>query len=446
MADRPNVILITAHDLGQHLGCYGIATVDTPHIDRLASEGLRFNRSFCVNPGCSPSRASLATGRFPHSHGVMGLTHSLFAWDLREGECHIQRRFQQAGYRTALNGVCHEAPDPRKLGFDDYLSTEPGHPDPDRARAMKLADSTGAYLHHRAGEDQPFYLQVGFFEPHRDTSHPTHWPPTHRPARREATVPQSLRHDLEAWREFAYFEASIRTVDDAVGQIMAELDAAGLADDTLVIFTSDHGIPFARAKCSVYDPGLEVPLILRWPNGPWAAGTIQDAMVSNVDYLPTLCDLLGMPTPDNHQGHNYAPLLRGEDQTPRDHVFAELNFHDYYDPLRVIRTERHKLIVAFAYNKGFMDPSQQWKPMTTPITPPELANQGRHALVELYDLQADPLEMNNLADDPAHDAVRARLLGRLHDWMVQTDDPLLTGVPTPPMHRMALDVLRKHGG
>jgi arylsulfatase A-like enzyme len=312
MQNRPNVLLISCHDLGQHLGCYGIETVDTPHIDRLAEQGVRFSRSFCVNPGCSPSRASLATGRYPHSHGVMGLTHGLFAWALHEGEVHLQARFEQAGYHTALLGVCHEVREPQKLGFSEYLRPTREHPE--QARAMTLAASAEQFLAGRRDGAEPFYLQLGFFEPHREPGHPTHWPATHRPARRQVTVPPYLVDDAGAREELAYFEASVRTVDDAMGRILAALDENGLADDTLVVFTADHGIPFPRAKCSVYNPGLEVPLILRWPNGPWQAGAVLDELISNVDYLPTLCDLLDLPRADNHQGFSYAPLLRGRSQ------------------------------------------------------------------------------------------------------------------------------------
>jgi arylsulfatase A-like enzyme len=307
---------------------------------------------------------------------------------------------------------------------------------------MHLAHAAADFFAERAVAEKPFYLQLGTFEPHRDIRHPTHFPPTHRPARREATVPPYLVEEPSACEEFAYFEASVRTVDDMFGMIGESLDRHGLTDDTLVIFTADHGIPFPRAKCSVYDPGLEVPLILRWPNGPWEAGTVHDAMFTGVDFVPTLCDLLGLPPADHHQGHSAAPLLCGEPFTPRDEVFAEMTYHDYYDPVRAIRTESHKLIVAFAYNKGFMDSAQQWRPRTITVKPanPEAS---RHDLVELYDLRADPLEHHNLANDPAHAEMKADLLRRLHVWMRETADPLLDHIPMAPMHHEALAALRE---
>jgi len=437
---RPNVILITCHDLGQHLGCYGVRTVDTPNIDRLAAEGVRFKNSFCVAPQCSPSRAAMVTGRYPHSNGVLGLCHGGFKWDLHESETHLVRRFAAVGYYTTLIGIQHETPRPERLGFDEM------HPEMDDrlpiARAMQCADRAVAWLADPLRRKRPFFLQFGLYEPHRYPAHPTGWAPTHQKPRAEVTVPGYLKRDDGAVEEFGYFEASVRTADDAVGRVLAALNRTGLADNTLVIFTADHGIPFPRAKCTLYDPGLQVPLILRWPKAPWRAGTVHETMISNVDYVPTLCDLLGLPQAADAQGWSYAVLLRGQPCQPRREVFAEMTYHDYYDPLRAIRTARYKLIVSFCNNSAFMDPTQQWWHRTITVVPPDPPN-ARHQLVELYDLEEDPLEHRNLADEPALAEVKRNLLGRLHRWMVETEDPLLEGIPLSPTHRAALAALRE---
>jgi arylsulfatase A-like enzyme len=222
---------------------------------------------------------------------------------------------------------------------------------------------------------------------------------------------------------------------------MAALNQAGLAENTLVIFTADHGVPFPRAKCTLYDPGLQVPLILRWPKGPWRAGTVHEAMISNVDYVPTLCDLLDLPPPADAQGRSYAALLRGQPCEPRRELFAEMTYHDYYDPLRAIRTERHKLIVSFCHNLSLMNPSQQYRPKTIPVVPAD-PSASRHAMVQLYDLQADPLEQRDLAKEAEQAEVTRDLLTRLHRWMMETRDPLLDGIPMPPIHHEALVALR----
>jgi hypothetical protein len=351
---------------------------------------------------------------------------------------HLQARFEQAGYHTALLGVCHEVREPQKLGFSEYLRPTREHPE--QARAMTLAASAEQFLAGRRDGAEPFYLQLGFFEPHREPGHPTHWPATHRPARRQVTVPPYLVDDAGAREELAYFEASVRTVDDAMGRILAALDENGLADDTLVIFTADHGIPFPRAKCSLYDPGLEVTHLMRWPLGGIAGGKVFDPMISNVDYLPTLCDVIGIDTPANVQGRSFAALLRGQPYKEHDAVFAELTYHQYCDPCRCIRTRTHKLIVHLSMSLSIMDPSQAWQRKTTTRVPEDPAC-AFHRPVELYDLAADPFEQHDLAYDPARDAVRRDLLGRLHRWMIETADPLLTEIPLPPMHRMAMHAL-----
>lgn len=436
---RPNVILITCHDLGQHLGCYGIPTVDTPNVDGLAAAGVRFRRSFCVAPQCSPSRAAMVTGRYPHANGVLGLVHGGFKWDLHENETHLVRRFGAVGYATALIGIQHETREPQRMGYDEvHRGFDDSRPE---ARALQCAACAGRWLSEPARKERPFFLQFGLFEPHRDPGHPTCWPKTHQAARAAVTVPGYLENDAGAVEEMGYFEASARTADEAVGEVLSALEREGLAEDTLVIFTADHGIPFPRAKCTLYDPGLEVPLILRWPRGPWRAGTVREEMVSNVDYTPTLCDLLDLPAPESPQGVSFAPLLSGQGFTPRREVFAEMTYHDYYDPIRAIRTETHKLIVAFCSNKAIMNPTQQWRPRTTALAPGKpLAS--RHALVELYDLRSDPLEHRNLADDPAQAELKRDLLARLNRWMADTADPLLTGIPMSPMHHEALAALR----
>ncbi len=441
MPDKPNIILITCHDLGQHIGCYGIETVRTPNIDRLAAEGVRFENSFCTAPQCSPSRASMVTGRYPHANGIMGLCHADFHWDLYDDEIHLARRLGNRGYHTALIGIIHETDHPERMGFDEIYRRADDQPHV--APAMRLASKAAGWLGSRASESTaPFYLQLGFLEPHRAHQTPTQWPPTHRPAENGATIPPYLRDNEGAAEEMAYFEASVRTADDAVGVVLQALDAGGLADNTLVIFTADHGIPFPRAKCTLYDPGLEVPLIMRWPAGPWQAGAVLDAMVSNVDYVPTLCDLLGLPEPEHCHGTSFAPLLTGGTFTPREELFAEMTYHDYYDPIRAVRSRTHKLLVSFCCNKAIMDPTQQWWHKTAPVVPAK-PHATRHGLVELYDLRSDPLEFVNVADDPAQAGVRDAMLRRLHDWMVGTGDPLLDGVPASPRHDEALAMLRR---
>lgn len=427
---RPNILFVTCHDIGRHLHCYGINEVESPNFDALSASGVRFEQAFCTAPQCSPSRASIFTGRYPHNNGMMGLAHGYFGWDLHADERHLAQYLNDAGYHTAGLGIIHESRRSQRPGFDRVLQAASGEAPDITATAIE-------YIRAQRPPDQPFYLQVGYIEPHRrDVDYQA--PPYNA---RGVCIPPYLVPEPTAYEDLAYFQGSIRKVDAALGELLAALDDAGLRDDTLVIFTADHGIPYPRAKCSLYDPGLEVALMLRWPGGPLAAGQIVDAMVSNIDILPTILDLLGLPAAEQVQGVSLLPLLRGEMEQVHDTIYGEMTYHDYCDPRRCLRTATHKLIVNFTSAPFFMDPSQQWRPKTITLHPPR-PEFAYHPPVELYDLVTDPLERQNLADDPAHADLCRDLLARLHAWMTDTHDPLLQGIPTPPMHDMALRALR----
>ncbi|MBN1346287.1 MAG: sulfatase [Phycisphaerae bacterium] len=442
-AKRPNVLLLHCHDLGTYLHCYGVKTVRTPNLDRLASEGVRFERSFCTAPQCSPSRASIFTGRYPHNNGVMGLCHADFAWDLHPDERHLGQILADAGYATAGVGVIHETHGgPKRCGLQRY---EGG------GKAKQVVDKTIGLLEESARRtDKPFYIQAGCIEPHRlggeDPKASDHmgFLGTHlRPDDSlGVSVPGFLR-DTEGTRtELAELQGAVRHMDEQYGRLLEAVDRLGLRQDTLVIFTTDHGYAMPRAKCSLYDPGLAVALMLRLPSRKgWHGGGVHSHLVSNVDYLPTILDLLGIPVPENVQGRSLAALLDGRAYEPRKEVFGEITYHDYYDPRRCIRTETHKLIVNFSSAPAFMDPSQSWRPRSDTVEPPNHAL-AYHPVAELYDLRNDPWEQKDLAKDPAHATVRKELLTRLHRHLSETQDPILTEAVVSPMHRKAWAALK----
>jgi len=206
-----------------------------------------------------------------------------------------------------------------------------------------------------------------------------------------------------------------------------------------VIVTTDHGIPFPRAKCCVHDPGLQVALLLRYAGRQgWHGGVVRNEMVSNIDVLPSILELAGIPVPANVQGRSFAPLLDGRPYVPHAEIFGELTYHDYYDPERSIRTETHKLIANFSAAPAFMDPSQQWRPKSDPAE----SRPSFHPYLELYDLTTDPWELHNLAGDPQYAGIREELSRRLYQHMVETDDPLLRGAVTSPQHETTLKLLQ----
>jgi len=436
----PNILLITCHDLGRFLGCYGVATVRTPHLDRLAADGVRFTRAFCTAPQCSPSRASLYTGRYPHTNGVMGLTHDVFAWDLYPDETHLAHSLRSAGYATALVGILHEAQSAERCGFDEVVPPE--HGEQISTQALRL-------LKRYADQQQPFYMQLGYHEPHR-VPRPSEEHPTYMGFVGDyiapddslgITVPPYVADTPQGRQELAELQGAINYMDTALGHVLEGVRTFGLDEQTLVIFTTDHGVALPRAKCTLYDPGLETALLMRFPRRGWTGGKTYTPLISNIDIVPTLFDLLSLPPSPRLQGQSVLPLLEQAAFVPRACVFAEMTYHEYYDPQRCIRTERHKLIVNFSAAPAFMNPSQSWQPRSRPVTPavPPVAY---HPLIELYDLEHDPFEQHNLAESSMEQTVRADLLARLYDWMKTTDDPLLHGAVPSPTHARAVAVLQ----
>lgn len=436
-----NVLLLHSHDLGRFLGCYGVSTVDTPNLDRLAATGVRFEQAFSTAPQCSPSRASLFTGRFPQQNGVLGLTHAAFGWDLRPGERHLAHRLAALGYRTSLLGVHHESrvrPDPeiaRRLGFDEVLTG--GH-------GKVVAERAVERLRGFAGQDRPFYLQVGFREPHRlpgrrDPEGVMGFVGDHMSpfAERGVSVPGYLRQDAGAREEIAELQGAVGYLDECVGRVLRGLDESGLTERTVVVFVTDHGLALPRAKCTLYDPGLETALLARAPALGWAGGRTVTDLVSGVDLVPTLLAAFGQPIPPDMAGVSLVPALTGSGRLDRDVVFGQLTHHDYYDPRRCVRSRSRKLIVNFSSAPSIMDASQSWRRRCTPHGEPVAST----PVAELYDLDADPWELANVIDEPRYAADRDTLLSALHSWMQDVGDPLLAGAVDSPMHVRAVSTL-----
>ncbi len=456
---RPNILLITCHDLGRFLGCYGVATVRTPNLDVLAADGVRFTRAFCAAPQCSPARSALFTGRFPHSNGVMGQTNEPFDWDLKPDEQHLGQALHAAGYATALVGVYHEgggdtvADIAGRTGMEQVVRVPRlRHVEKHDERAFRgdaISDVALSVLASLSAQGRPFYLQVGYLEPHRLLAQERGEPDylgfigdyIAPDATLGVTVPPYLGDTAQAREELAELQGAVHYVDACIGRVLAGLRDLRLEDNTLVLFTTDHGIGLPRAKCTLYDPGIETALIMRLPSQGWTGGRTQTELVSGVDIFPTLLDLAGISVPARVQGCSLLPLLDGQSYTPRDAVFAEMTFHLYYNPMRCVRTQTHKLIVNFCAAPFLMDASQSWRPRTEPLVPakPPIVY---HPLVELYDLVNDPWEQRNVADAPGMQDVQRSLLALLSDWMVTTEDPLLHGPVTEPTHGRALAVLR----
>ena len=429
--ERPNIVLMISHDLGCHFGPYGWANESSSHLDRLASESIRLERHFVTSPGCSPSRATLVTGRYPHGNGQLGLSH--LGWTLNRDEAPLPQVLRDGGYRTALFGIWH-LHDWSLAGFED-LSDDVSCRDASPEGPAEIAsDRAARWLEQRADGDRPFYLHVGFWEPHRPfrghEREAEEWPEVDPAGVR---LPDYLPDNRATRREMADFQRSLSMADAGVGRVLEALDSTGLAENTLVIFTSDHGIAFPRAKGTLYDPGIQVGFLARWP-GRIEPGTSSPALTSNVDCMPTLLEAAGVECPGRAQGQSFLDVLTGDGGGGREAVFAEKTYHEHYDPMRCVRTDRFKYIRNFADRPRLVLPSDIYNSPTRQSMSDDESIWSHREREELYDLLNDPGEKTNLAGSTEHAETLALLGTRLDGWMQETADPLLEG----PIGRPAL--------
>jgi N-sulfoglucosamine sulfohydrolase len=408
----PNILYLHSHDTGRYVQPYG-HPVPTPNIQRLADQGVLFREAFCAAPTCSASRACLLTGQYGHNNGMLGLAHR--GWSLNDYRQHIVHPLGRAGYHSVLIGEQHIAKRPDIIGFDRVVKIDTTHVEAVAPLAREIISEP---------IPEPFFLSVGFFETHRDWLGPS--------SVRDALYslpPANLPDTPQTRRDMAAYKASARSLDQGVGSVLEALDAQGLSDNTLIIFTTDHGLAFPGAKATLYDRGLGVMLILRGPG--FEGGKVNDALVSHLDVYPTVCELAGIELPDFLQGTSLTPLVRGEASTIRETLFAEMTWHAAYEPQRAVRTERWKYIRRFGTRSTPVLVNCDDSPSKDVL----IANgwgQRSVASEQLYDLVFDPNEAANLAGDPSCAETLEDLRSRLRAWMEETEDPLLHGDPQPP--------------
>jgi len=405
-----NIILITLHDLGKHVRCYDAALPEMPSIERIAAEGVVFDNHFSTSALCSPARASIQTGRYPHSNGMNGLTHRGFR--LKDTEKCIPHYLNDGGYHTVLIGLQHEVHENAgRLGYSEIWGSADG-----MNFCHDVAPAACDFL--KRGPKNPFFLSVGFFEVHREFRQ-AHVKPID-PA--QVRVPPYLTDCPDVRRDLADFYGMLKTVDHEVERILDTLDETGLGDDTLLLFTTDHGAAFPRAKSTLYDTGIGVTLLARWPGRIQPGGRVR-GLTSHVDLLPTLLEMVGHEVPDEVQGRSMLSLLDQPDGPGRECIFAEKSWHgNEYDPMRCIRTERYK------YIRNFTEGWLYQMPLDVKMAPSgrvmEPTRRKPRPMAELYDLQADPEESNNLAGHPDHQEAQADLSRRLTEWQSETFDAL----------------------
>lgn len=439
--ERPNILFILSDDHAAHaLSCYGSKINQTPNLDRIAAAGMRFANCFVVNSICTPSRAAILTGKYSHKNGVT-------VFNRFDGsQPHLAKFLQAGGYQTALVGKWHLFSDP--TGFDywnvlpgqglyhDPVMIENGHTNKLKGYASDLIGDISLDWLKKRDAAKPFCLMMQPKAPHREWSPPAKWTnlfagktvplpetfdddyATRSPAAAEATmrmrdlkktdlkapVPEGLTPQQEKeWRYQRYIQDYLRVVasmDENVGRVLDYIESSGLRSNTVVIYTSDQGFFLGDHgwfdKRFMYEESLRMPLLISWP-GHIQAGSLNDAMVLNVDFAPTLLELAGLPAPADMQGRSFAPMLRGERppgwRTSMYYRYYHYPAHHRVQPHYGVRTERHKLI--------YFDKLGAW---------------------ELFDLAKDPHELKNVYDDPAYSSTVVTLKAELGRLRLDLDD------------------------
>lgn len=406
--DRPNILYLHSHDTGRYIQPYGHA-VATPCLQKLAEDGVLFRQNFCVTPTCSPSRAALLTGCYPHENGMRGLAH--LGYSLNDYKQHIIHTLRREGYVSALAGIQHIASPTageeawQVIGYDTCI-------DGDQYEQQATSFLEGA-------PTTPFFLSVGFFETHREF--PVVQDASENP--NYCLPPSPLPDTPETREDMARYKASARELDRKMGVVLDALEQSGLAENTLVICTTDHGIAFPRMKCNLYDSGIGTMLILRGPGG-FSGGKVIDCMTSDLDIFPTVCDLLQIEPPPWIRGKSLLPLVSQETPKLHDELFFEINDHAAYEAVRAVRTERWKYIrridehrTPVLLNCDNGESKSLWLNYGWEDQPvPEES---------LHDLVFDPNETNNLAGDVASQEILKVMRERLMRWMESTNDSLL---------------------
>lgn len=418
-AGPPNVVVMIADDMGcSDCSAYGHPTIHTPHIDEIAANGLRFDAAILTCSSCSPSRCSILTGRYPSATGARELHMPLPA-----DKTLLTTPLRRAGYWTVSSGKWHLGPHVQDQ-FDLVITDGIGASGSERwIEALRARP-----------EGEPFFAWLAAIDPHRGYQ-PGAFDPPHKES--DSRVPPYLPDTPEVRADLALYYDEIARFDANVGKVVAELEKQGIADQTMVVIMSDNGRPFPRSKTTVYDSGVRTPLIVRLP-GVTARGAVSRSLVSSIDLAPTILEVAGIPIEPTFQGTSFAEVLHDPAQTTRTHAFSEHNWHDYRACERSVRTDRYRYIRNLLPELPGTPPADAVRSPTYRVMlqldaagklPSEAAGplQAPRPAEELYNLQSDPHEMNNLADDPQAASVLAEMRSALDRWQEKIEDPGVRG-------------------
>ncbi len=413
--DRPNILWISCEDISPHIGAYGDELARTPNIDQLAGEGMKFTHAYTSAGVCAPCRAGIITGMYQTS------------W----GGHHMRVTHQGPGLPTPYSAVPPHfvKPFPQYLRVNGYYCTNNSKEDYQFQTPVTAWDesSNNAHWRNRPDEDQPFFSIFNFTTTHESQC----WGEPEVTDPDEVDVPPYYPDTHEVRTHIARLYDQIAKMDDPVGEILQQLEDDGLTENTIVFFWSDHGDGLPRAKRWLYESGTHVPLIVKWP-GEIKPGTVNDNLVSSIDFGPTVLSLANVPVPEHMQGR---PFLGDQAAAPREYIFgARDRIDSVYDMVRMVRDDRYRyirnyfpekpyvLLVPYRNRGRTMKELLRFKAEGKLEGPQKLWMSNSRPPEELYDVQKDPHEINNLADDPRYKDVKNRLSNTLERWRIHSSD------------------------
>ncbi|MFW5980861.1 MAG: sulfatase-like hydrolase/transferase [Halanaerobiaceae bacterium] len=424
---KPNVVWLDAEDMCPDLGCYGLDNIHTPNLDKLAGEGIRYNNAFTTAPVCSASRSAVITGSYQTGNGTHHHRSHRDISLVKEAKVFTDY-FKEAGYF-----ICNGQNLSDNRGKMDYNFAE------------SFEDIFDGTHRQQRKEGQPFFAEIHFSEAHRKFVND----PDNPVDPESIELPPYLPDNSVTRAKWIKYLETIQVLDKKVGKVLESLENEGFRDNTIIIFTGDHGMPHIRGKQWLYDAGIHIPLIVSWPE-TIKPGQVCNKMVSMMDIGPTLLHLAGINYDD--EKFDGQPFL-GPEAVSREYIFAARDRCDEtIEFIRCVRNKRYKLILNFMADRSFMKPNR-YKDNSYPareilrnyhnqhlLTPFQKDfSKDRKPPVELYDIQNDPYELNNLARSQEHGQILAKLKKELKNWMLETGD--LGFIPEPELYKL----LKKYG-
>lgn len=441
-ASKPNIILFVADDHGKDaLGCYGNQIIQTPNLDQLAAEGVRFNNAYCTSASCAASRSVILTGQYGHATGSYGHVHDYHHFSTYNNVKSLPVLLEQAGYETARIGKYHVAPE-KVYHFNTVLKADP-------RSTLEMADACIDVIKSQ----KPFFLYFCPDDPHR--GHPFQSDPWYLPNPfgnkkepypgekqviydpKEVVVPDFLPDTKESREEIAQYYQSISRIDQGFGRLMKHLKDARKLDSTIIFYISDNGMAFPGAKTTVYEPGIQLPCIIKNPFQKENKGGENNAKISWVDLTPTILDMTKVDynTQEFH-GKSFNDIIEQERPKGWDIAYASHTFHEItmYYPMKAVIKGKYKLIWNIAWQLDYPFASDLWASSTWQSVyrnhkkmygNKTVDHYLKHAEFELFDLENDTGEIYNLSDKKEYQEILKEMKAELKEFQKKTKDPWL---------------------